>query len=139
MGVADGDPLHLTLDTGAGDVVAEAHRLAGEHEHAGDEVLEHVLEREANGDRADAERCDEVGRRHLWKENGHRQQQAQNPGADSGQVLQELDQRRPQTTPPRDPHHESLGCLGDQPGQNQDSHRAQDLRQQPNELLTTHE
>ena len=54
MGVANGDLLNLAVDLFALDEVAEAERLAEKDQHAGDEVLEDILEGESDGDRTEA-------------------------------------------------------------------------------------
>jgi len=72
---------NISLYTGNTDEIAEPKRLIYQQQNASKEILENILESEADGHGADAEHLDEVGSVEGWRHHGKRDEKTQNNDA----------------------------------------------------------
>ena len=113
-GVADGDGLDAALQRLALHEVPDLERLAQQDQDAGEEVLEGVLEREADRHRAQAQRGQRAARRDRGEHDRQRDQPAQEPGRGARDHLQHLDEVHSRSRPPPQArHHRAQHARGD--------------------------
>jgi hypothetical protein len=84
------DRLHRSLDVTDPDLIAAMKRAADQDEHAGQPVLQNVLEGEAERDRADAKAGEDINRSHVRQHDRDHDQEAEEYDAPECETAEHL-------------------------------------------------
>ena len=126
------DRLDGALEGSGYDLVARTERPAVEDEQAREPVLQDVLEGEADGDRADPEGREQVGRLHRREYDGRDHQQTQQQQDPTHEPAQEQSEVR--GAAPLEPGHHRAPAQGRHPDEQQEhAGRDGEIGQQPEE------
>ena len=129
MGIADRDLFDLTLKPFAFDVILHRKRLADQQQDTGEEVFEHILEGETDGDTAHTQGGQRLAGGDCGKGDGHRDQHPEEPHAHHDQHHDHVDKRPPHMGAAQGAGHNGLNDADDGPEKTQENDRQDKLRQ----------